>query len=89
MLPTTYFRKKIALFGCGPASISCGTFLARLGYCDITIYEKEDFVGGLNSSELPSYRLPYDVVNFEVDLMKDLGVKVLPRQSMLSKVLVD
>ena len=30
-----------------------------------------------SSSEIPQYRLPYDVVSFEVELMKDLGVKVL------------
>ena len=36
--------------------IGCATFLARLGYNDVTIYEKEEFVGGLNSSELPSFR---------------------------------
>ncbi len=64
------------MFGCGPASISCATFLGRLGYTDITIFEKEEFEGGLNTSELPAYRLPIDIVNFETDLMKDLGVKV-------------
>ena len=31
-----------------------------------------------SSSEIPQYRLPYDVVSFEVELMKDLGVKVSP-----------
>ena len=71
-----FFRQKVALLGCGPASMSCATFLARLGYNDVTIFEKEEWVGGLNTSELPSYRLSYDVVNFEMDLMKDLGVKV-------------
>lgn len=30
-----------------------------------------------SSSEIPQYRLPYDAVNFEVELMKDLGVKVI------------
>ncbi len=45
-LPESY-HVKIALFGCGPASISCATFLARLGYSDITIFEKYDYVGGL------------------------------------------
>jgi len=74
-LPESY-KAKIALLGCGPASISCATFLARLGYNDVTIFEKEDYVGGLNTSELPAYRLPYDVINFEIDLMKDLGVKI-------------
>lgn len=67
---------KIALFGCGPASLSCASFLARLGYDDITIFEKENYIGGLSSSEIPQYRLPYDVVNFEIDLIKDLGVKI-------------
>lgn len=62
--------------GCGPASISCATFLGRLGYRNIHVYEKNDFVGGLSSSEIPQYRLPYEVVKFEVDQMKDLGVQV-------------
>ena len=74
-LPESYMAK-IGLFGCGPASISAATFLGRLGYNNITIFEKEDYVGGLNTSELPAYRLPYDVINFEIDLMKDLGVKI-------------
>jgi dihydropyrimidine dehydrogenase (NADP+) len=47
-LPDSY-HAKIAMFGCGPASISCATFLARLGYTDITIFEKQDFIGGLRS----------------------------------------
>uniref|UniRef100_A0A034VUS9 Dihydropyrimidine dehydrogenase [NADP(+)] n=1 Tax=Bactrocera dorsalis TaxID=27457 RepID=A0A034VUS9_BACDO len=68
-------NKKIALLGGGPASLSCATFLARLGYKDITIYEKRAYLGGLSSSEIPQYRLPVDVVNFEIRLVKDLGVK--------------
>lgn len=75
-LPESY-QAKIALFGCGPASISCATYLARLGYSDITIFEKEEYKGGLSSSEIPQFRLPFDVVQYEVSLMKDLGVKVV------------
>ena len=67
---------KIALIGCGPASLSCATFLARLGYDDITIFERQKYVGGLSASEIPQYRLPFDAVSFEVDLVKDLGVKI-------------
>ncbi|XP_046440788.1 dihydropyrimidine dehydrogenase [NADP(+)]-like isoform X2 [Daphnia pulex] len=70
------YRSKIALLGCGPASISCATFLARLGYSDLTIFEKNETIGGLSSSEIPQYRLPYEVVDFEIELMKDLGVKI-------------
>lgn len=65
----------IALLGGGPASLSCATFLARLGYKNLTIYEKRNYLGGLSSSEIPQYRLPYDVVDFEINLVKDLGVK--------------
>ncbi|KAM6454389.1 dihydropyrimidine dehydrogenase [NADP(+)] isoform 3-T3 [Liasis olivaceus] len=75
-LPKSYCAK-IALLGAGPASISCATFLARLGYSDITIFEKENYVGGLSTSEIPQFRLPYDVVHFETKLMKDLGVKII------------
>lgn len=75
-LPSSY-HQPIALLGCGPASISCATFLARLGYSDITIFERDEWVGGLSSSEIPGFRLPYSAVNVEVQLMKDLGVKVV------------
>ncbi|XP_029473929.1 dihydropyrimidine dehydrogenase [NADP(+)] isoform X2 [Rhinatrema bivittatum] len=75
MMPRAY-HTKIALIGAGPASISCASFLARLGYSDITIFEKQKYTGGLSTSEIPQFRLPYDAVNFEVELMKNLGVKV-------------
>lgn len=105
-LPPSY-TAKIALVGCGPASISAATFLARLGYTDVTIFEKETFPGGfvlhqlppppslpflfiffpslilyypkkigLSSLEIPQFRLPYEVVAFELKLMQDLGVKM-------------
>ncbi|XP_023660318.2 dihydropyrimidine dehydrogenase [NADP(+)] [Paramormyrops kingsleyae] len=71
------FHSKIALIGCGPASISCASFLARLGYDNITIFEKEKYVGGLSTGEIPQFRLPFEVVQFEIELMKDLGVKIV------------
>eukprot|EP01111_Echinosteliopsis_oligospora_P010363 TRINITY_DN3210_c0_g1_i1.p1 TRINITY_DN3210_c0_g1~~TRINITY_DN3210_c0_g1_i1.p1 ORF type:complete len:857 (-),score=256.39 TRINITY_DN3210_c0_g1_i1:580-3150(-) len=75
-LPDSY-KAKIALIGCGPATISCATFLGRLGYQDVTIFEKEEYGGGLSSSEIPQYRLPFAVVNAEMQWMKDLGVKIV------------
>lgn len=73
---------RLALVGCGPASISCATFLARLGYQDITIFEKHDYIGGLSTSEIPQYRLPYNVVQYEIDLMLDLGVKIVKNKEL-------
>lgn len=74
-LPESY-KTKIAFIGCGPASISAATFLARMGYTNLTIFEKESFPGGLSSTEIPQFRLPYDVVEFELSLLLDLGVKI-------------
>jgi dihydropyrimidine dehydrogenase (NADP+) len=75
-LPDTY-HAPIALIGCGPASISCASFLARLGYTNVTVFERDEWVGGLSTSEIPGFRLPYSAVKGEVDFMKDLGVKVV------------
>ncbi|KAH9399748.1 hypothetical protein TYRP_017740 [Tyrophagus putrescentiae] len=80
-LPLVY-STKIGLVGCGPASISCATYLARLGYSDITILEKEDYIGGLSSAEIPQFRLPYEAVKFEIDLMLDLGVQIKTGQKL-------
>ncbi|XP_056912047.1 dihydropyrimidine dehydrogenase [NADP(+)]-like isoform X1 [Takifugu flavidus] len=75
-MPESY-HATLALIGCGPASISCASFLGRLGYDKITIFEKQNYTGGLSTSEIPQFRLPSDAVQFEIDLMKDLGVKVV------------
>ncbi|NWY74053.1 DPYD dehydrogenase, partial [Erithacus rubecula] len=80
-MPEAY-QVKIALLGAGPASLSCASFLARLGYSNITIFEKQEYLGGLSMSEIPQFRLPYDVVNFEAKLMKDLGVKIIFRKGL-------
>ncbi|EDW51287.1 GM13670 [Drosophila sechellia] len=77
--------QKIALVGGGPASLSCATFLARLGYRDVTIYERRSYLGGLSAAEIPQYRLPIDAVNFEIDLVRDLGVRIETGRSLATK----
>ncbi|KAL1497004.1 hypothetical protein ABEB36_008036 [Hypothenemus hampei] len=79
---------KIALIGGGPASLSCATFLGRLGYDNITIFEKEKILGGLSSWEIPQYRLPQSVVDFEISLVQDLGVKFEFERKLSTKDLV-
>ncbi len=80
-LPETY-NAPIALVGCGPASITCATFLARLGYRNVHVYEKERFPGGTISREIPPIKAPLSDVKFEVRLMQDLGVKIYYGQDM-------
>ena len=57
-LPATLpasFSAPIAMVGCGPASVSCATFLARLGYSNITIFEKQEYIGGLRLAIFNAY----------------------------------
>ena len=61
------FEKKIALIGAGAASLSCATFLGRLGYKNVTIFEKNHFAGGLVSNEIPMNRSPIDDLNWEIE----------------------
>jgi dihydropyrimidine dehydrogenase (NADP+) len=74
-MPKSY-STPIALIGAGPASISCATFLARLGYTNIHIYEKNQHGGGIVSHEIPGNRAPLPDALWEVELVQQLGVKI-------------
>ena len=67
--------KKIALIGCGPASLTVANDLRPLGYA-ITILEKRDQSGGLMRWNIPAFRLPPAVLNEEIDAILDTGVEV-------------
>ena len=68
------FDDKIAIIGGGPAGLSCAYYLAVKGYSP-TVFEKEERVGGMMMNGIPSYRLEKDVVQAEIDILKELGVK--------------
>ena len=65
--------KRIALIGCGPASLTVANDLAPLGY-DITIFEKHGETGGLMRTNIPKFRLPPHVLDEEIDVILDMGV---------------
>jgi NADPH-dependent glutamate synthase beta subunit-like oxidoreductase len=64
----------IAVVGSGPAGLSCAYYLAVLGY-SVTVFEKEKVLGGMMSLGIPSFRLEKDVVQAEIDILKELGVE--------------
>ncbi len=66
--------KKIALVGAGPASLSAAYYLSLMGH-NCTIYEKLDKAGGMMRYGIPSYRLPYDQIDKDIDYIESLGVK--------------
>ncbi|MEE8223717.1 MAG: FAD-dependent oxidoreductase [Alphaproteobacteria bacterium] len=68
--------KRIALVGAGPASLTVANDLAPLGYA-CTIFEALDKTGGLMRTNIPSFRLPEEVLDEEIDMILDMGVDLL------------
>ncbi|WP_139902662.1 FAD-dependent oxidoreductase [Clostridium thermarum] len=68
------YGKKIAVIGAGPSGLSCAYYLAIDGY-KVTVFEKEKVLGGMLTLGIPSFRLEKDVVNAEIDILKELGVE--------------
>lgn len=65
--------KKIALIGGGPASLTVARDLAPLGY-EIHLYDEWHKGGGMMRSQIPSFRLPEEVLDEEVNYIIDLGI---------------
>lgn len=64
--------KRIALVGCGPASLTVARDLAPLGYA-ITIFDAERTSAGMIRSQIPRFRLPEEVIDEEVGFIESLG----------------
>jgi NADPH-dependent glutamate synthase beta subunit-like oxidoreductase/NAD-dependent dihydropyrimidine dehydrogenase PreA subunit len=69
------YGKKIAIVGAGPSGLSCAYYLAIDGY-KVTVFEKQQALGGMLTLGIPSYRLEKNVVNAEIDILKELGVEL-------------
>ena len=68
------YPQKIAVIGAGPAGLSCAYYLAVKGY-PVTVFEKEDTLGGMMTMGIPEFRLEKDVVMSEIEVLKELGVE--------------
>ncbi|WP_300386549.1 FAD-dependent oxidoreductase [Clostridium sp.] len=68
------YGKKIAIVGSGPSGLSCAYYLAIDGY-KVTVFEKQKALGGMLTLGIPSYRLEKDVINAEIDILRELGVE--------------
>jgi len=71
-LPRT--GKRISIIGGGPAGLTAAFYLVRLGH-EVTVYDDHPKAGGIMRYGIPDYRLPKDVLDKEISLLKKLGVK--------------
>lgn len=72
-IPEKKNGKRIALIGAGPASLTVARDLAPLGYI-IDVYDNQFAGGGMMRSQIPSFRLPLEVLDEEVNYILDMGI---------------
>ena len=67
------FTEKIAVIGAGPAGMSCAYYLAKQGY-PVTVFDRNPVPGGMLTLGIPNFRLEKDVLNAEIDVLREMGV---------------
>jgi len=73
VLPST--GKKVAIIGSGPAGLTAAYYLAKLGH-GVTVFEALPVAGGMMRVGIPEYRLPREVLDGEIDEIKQVGVEI-------------
>jgi len=68
--------KRVAIVGSGPAGLVAAHFLAKFGH-SVTVYEAQPEPGGMLRWAIPEYRLPWSVINQEIEDIKAMGVEIL------------
>jgi NADPH-dependent glutamate synthase beta subunit-like oxidoreductase len=68
-------HKRVLVIGGGPSGLSAAYHLARMGH-EVEVYEAGGHLGGLLYTGVPQYRLPKEILNFEIDRIIRCGVKI-------------
>lgn len=74
MKPEAANGKKVACIGAGPSSLACARELALQGF-DVTVFEANEKAGGMLTYGILPSRLPQDIVDFDLETIKQVGVK--------------
>lgn len=67
--------KKVGIIGAGPAGLAAAAELAKKGY-EVIVFEAKDTPGGMMAYSIPSYRLPREILDAEINQIKKMGVKI-------------
>ena len=68
------YTEKIAIIGAGPAGMSCAYYLANKGY-PVTVFDRNPVPGGMLTLGIPAFRLEKDVLNAEIDILREMGAE--------------
>ena len=86
--PVKKYDEKVAVIGSGPAGLTCAYQLALQGY-EVTAFEALPVPGGMLAVGIPEYRLPRDILEFEIDNVKRAGVKIETNTAVGKDVTLD
>ena len=68
------YEEKVAIIGAGPAGLSCAYYLARMGYANVTVFDRNPQPGGMLVMGIPSYRLDRSALKGEIEVLEKMGV---------------
>jgi formate dehydrogenase beta subunit len=67
--------KKVAVIGSGPSGLTAAYYLAKKGH-SVTVFERLPVAGGMLRTGIPAYRLPREILDKEIDVIKEMGVEI-------------
>jgi formate dehydrogenase major subunit len=73
--------KKVAVIGGGPAGLTAARELALYGHTP-TVFEKHSMPGGMMNQGIPEFRLPRNIIDNEIEQIRQLGVEILCNQNI-------
>lgn len=80
--------KKIAIVGAGPSGLTAAYYSAVKGH-DVTVFERQPHAGGMMRYGIPEYRLPKAVLDREIGVIEQLGVKVMTGKALGTHVMLE
>jgi NADPH-dependent glutamate synthase beta subunit-like oxidoreductase/NAD-dependent dihydropyrimidine dehydrogenase PreA subunit len=75
--------KQVAVIGAGPAGLTAAFYLTKKGHT-VTVYEKLPIAGGMMAVGIPAYRLPNEIIDNEMEFIKDIGVEIITNTAIKS-----
>ncbi len=81
-------EEKIAVVGSGPGGLTCAYCLALEGY-KVTVFESQPVAGGMLALGIPEFRLPKDVLRYEIERIKKLGVEIKTNTTIGKDIALD
>ncbi len=81
-------NQKVAIIGSGPGGLTAGYFLSLEGY-DVTIFDAKSVIGGMLRVAIPTYRLPRELLDADIEAIKRSGVKFQTNTALGKDISID